>query len=79
MKINPVEKQQASPEVRAIYDEIEKRGGRLSNLAKMLAHKPEVLQTFLPFYQAIWAPGAVAPRLKGLAYLRASILIGCAY
>jgi alkylhydroperoxidase family enzyme len=45
----------------------------------MLGHKPEVLHTFAAFYQAIWAPGTLSPKLRELAYLRTSILNGCAY
>lgn len=80
MRIEPVEKEQAPETVRRIYDALEKQRGRPpGNLHKMLAHKPDVLRTFLPFYGAIWAPGALPDRLKELAYLRASILNGCAY
>lgn len=79
MQIRPVEKDQAAAAARAVYEEIEQRGGRVGNFWRMLAHKPEVLRTFRSYYQAVWAPGALEPRLKELAYLRASILNGCAY
>ena len=79
MQIRPVEKERAAEAARAVYEEIEQRGGRVGNFWRMLAHKPEVLRTFTPFYQAIWAPGALSPRLKELAYLRVSILNGCGY
>ncbi len=80
MRIEPVEKEQAPEAVRRIYDALEKQRGRPpGNLHKMLAHKPDVLRTFLPFYGAIWTSGALPDRLKELAYLRASILNGCAY
>ena len=79
MRIQPVEKEQAAEAARTVYEEIEGRGGRVGNFWRMLAHKPEVLRTFRSYYQAVWTPGALAPRLKELAYLRASILNGCAY
>ncbi|HEV8633816.1 MAG TPA: carboxymuconolactone decarboxylase family protein [Chloroflexota bacterium] len=79
MRIQPVEKGQAAEAARAVYDEIEQGGGRVSNFWRMLAHKPPVLRAFRSLYQAVWAPGALEPRLKELAYLRTSILNGCAY
>jgi alkylhydroperoxidase family enzyme len=45
----------------------------------MLAHKPDVLRAFNQLSGAIWAEGTLAPKLKELAYLRVSILNGCAY
>jgi alkylhydroperoxidase family enzyme len=79
MRIQPVEKEEASEAVQSVYREIERRAGRVSTLYKMLGHKPEVLHTFAAFYQAIWAPGTLSPKLRELAYLRTSILNGCAY
>lgn len=79
MRIQPIEKEQASEAVRSVYEEIERRAGRVSTFYKMLGHRPEVLRTFAAFYQALWAPGALPPKLKELAYLRTSILNSCAY
>jgi uncharacterized peroxidase-related enzyme len=45
----------------------------------MLAHKPEVLKTFVPMYEAIVGPGAVEQKFKELAYLKTSIVNGCEY
>jgi alkylhydroperoxidase family enzyme len=46
---------------------------------RVLAHKPDVLRAFNQLHTAIWADGALAAKLKHLAYLRASILDGCGY
>ncbi len=79
MRIAPLEKDEADEGVRQVYQAIESKVGRVGNFYKMLAHKPEVLRTFRQFYDAIWAPGALSPRLKELAYLRTSIRNGCEY
>lgn len=79
MKIEPIQSDQATEAVRDVYQAIERRTGRVATLYKMLAHKPEVLRTFDAFYQAIWAPGALESKLKVLAYLRTSLLNGCAF
>lgn len=79
MKIEPIDNTQASEPVRAVYDGLEKRTGRVSTFVKMLAHKPDVLRTFLEFYPQIVGPGKLSPKFKELAYLRTSIYNGCAY
>lgn len=79
MRIQPVEKEQAPEPVKRIYEALERDGGRVSNFLKMLAHKPDVLRTFNLLYAAVWAEGAVSPKLKELAYLRTSIVNGCEY
>lgn len=65
MRIQPVEKEQASEAVRSAYEAIERRGGRVSTFYKMLGHTPEVLRTFAAFYQAIWAPGGAPAKAEG--------------
>jgi hypothetical protein len=44
-----------------------------------MAHKPEVLKHFLPFYAAITGPGAVEQKLKEFAYLKTSLVNSCEY
>ena len=57
---------------------LEKRG-KVINFFKVLAYKPERLKTFLDFYQEFWREGKLPAVTKELAYLRTSILNGCAY
>ncbi len=79
MAIRPVEKNDAPESVRAIYEALEKSLGRVPNMFKMLAHRPGVLRTFLPFYNAVWAEGALPQKLKALAAVRTSVQNGCEY
>jgi hypothetical protein len=79
MRIEPVERDQARPVVRRIYDAIEQRTGMVSPFFKMLGNKPELLRAFNQLYGVVWAEGALAAKLKELAYLRVSILNGCGY
>lgn len=79
MQIHLIEKDQASGEVRRIYDALEQQSGSVSNFNKMLAHKPAVLRAFNQLSGALWAEGALDSKLKELAYLRVSIVNGCAY
>lgn len=79
MHIQPVEKDQAPDVVRRIYEALEQRTGSVSDFTKMLAHKPEVLRAFNQLFAAVMAEDALSRRLKELAFLRVSILNGCAY
>lgn len=79
MRISLIEKDQAPDAVKKIYEGLEQRTGRVTNLNKMLAHKPDVLRTFNLFYAAVWSEGVLSPKLKELAYLRTSIRNGCEY
>jgi alkylhydroperoxidase family enzyme len=79
VRIEPVNPQAAPPVVRRIFDSIEKGGGTVSNLLRMLAHKPDVLRAYNQLSGAVWAEGALSARVKDLAYLRVSILNGCEY
>ncbi len=79
MRIEPLEKNRVAEAARPIYDTLEKKMGRVLNFFKVMAHKPNVLGPFLEFYNQVWAPGALSPKIKELAYLRASIMNGCEY
>jgi len=79
MRIEPIEKEQTEGVLRRIYEALEQQSGSVSNLSKMLAHKPAVLRAYNQLSAAIWEEGALPNRLKELAYLRVSILNGCEY
>jgi len=78
MSVTPLEKQQVSGSAVGVYEGLEKRG-KVINFFKVLAYKPDILKTFLEFYQEVWREGKLAPVTKEFAYLRTSILNGCAY
>jgi len=74
-RLSYVEMENAPPEVREIYEKM--LGGQPGSVFKLLAHRPEVLKTFLPFYGSI---GRALPRkLYEMVYIRVSALNGCHY
>ena len=79
MRISLVEQDQAPPVVRRIYEALQLRSGSVAPYFKVLAHKPDVLRAFNQLHAAIWAEGALAAKLKHLAYLRVTILDGCGF
>jgi uncharacterized peroxidase-related enzyme len=77
--INPVLKDQAAPEIVGIFDKMTKRLGFMPNFFATLAHRPNVLKSFLDLYKAIMNEGTVEARFKELAYLKTAMINGCEY
>ena len=74
-RVSYVEMEQASPEVREIYEKVLK--GSPPNVHKLVAHRPEILQTFLPFYASVGR--SLERRLYEMVYIRVSMINGCHY
>ena len=79
MQIDLIERDTASDLVRRLYDGLEHAGRQVGNFYKVLAHKPDALRSFLQLFNAVMADGTLPLKLKELAYLRTSIINGCAY
>jgi hypothetical protein len=71
--------EQAADDVKPVYENLKQKHGKVPIFFAMLAHKPEVLKTFLPFDQAIIGPGPMEQKYKELVYLKISRLNGCEY
>ena len=74
-RISLIEPEQASPEVKEIYDK--QLRGKPGNVQKALAHRPEVLKSFLAFYSSVGR--ALERKLYELIYIRVSMINGCRY
>ena len=77
--VSPLTKEQASPEVKDTFEKLAARGGKVPNIFAAMAHRPAVLNAFLPLYKAVVNEGTVEAKYKELAYLRASTVNGCEY
>jgi len=77
--VNPLAKDQAAPEMHPVYEAMSKKFGKMPNIFGMMAHRPDVLAKFLPFYSAVMEGGTIEPRYKELAYLKTSLINGCEY
>jgi hypothetical protein len=77
--VTPLAEDRAPADLKPIYEGMKQRFGRMPNFFGVMAHKPEVLKNFLPFYSAITGPGAVEQKYKELAYLKTSLVNGCEY
>ena len=76
-----VEYGDASPEVRAVYDDImaTRRTDWINNFWKALAHDPATLRRTWESVKQIMAPGALDPLTKELIYVAVSATNQCGY
>ncbi len=76
-----VEYQDASPEVRAVYDDImaTRKTDWINNFWKALAHDPVTLRRTWQSIKEIMAPGALDPLLKEMIYVAVSVTNQCGY
>jgi uncharacterized peroxidase-related enzyme len=65
----------ASPEVLEIYEKTLR--GKPGNAQKAIAHRPEMLKNFLPFYASVGR--SLERKLYELIYIRVSLINGCHY
>jgi alkylhydroperoxidase family enzyme len=77
--VNPLTKEQAAPAAHDIYSALNQKMGKVPNFFATMAHRPDVLNKFVPLYGAIINEGTVEPRYKELAYLKTSLVNGCEY
>ena len=76
-----IEYEAASPEVRAVYDDIRATRGTdyINNFWKALANDPPLLARTWAQTRATMSPGALDPLVKELAYLAVSVTNNCEY
>ena len=76
-----IEEAAASPEVRAIYEDIKKTRNVdwINNFWKVIANDPAMLKRTWDSLKQIMAPGALDARTKEMVYLAVSITNGCDY
>jgi AhpD family alkylhydroperoxidase len=77
----PIEYEQASPAVRAVYDDImaTRKTDWVNNFWKVLAHDPPTLERLWTNVKQVMGPGALDPLTKELLYVAVSASNGCPY
>jgi AhpD family alkylhydroperoxidase len=76
-----IEYADASPEVRAIYDDImaTRQTDYINNFWKAIAHDPVTLRRTWESIKQIMAPGALDPLTKEMIYVAVSVTNQCGY
>jgi len=81
MPVKLIEYADASPEVRAVYDDIKKTRNvpDVNNFWKAVANDPATLKRTWETLKDVMAPGALDPLTKEMLYLAVSVAHGCEY
>ena len=74
-RVSYVEPDAAPPEVCGIYEEMLR--GKPDNEHQILAHRPEMMKNFLPFYGSVGR--SLERRLYEMVYIRVSMINACRY
>ena len=80
-KLTPIEYAEASPEVRAVFDDIKRVRNvpDVNNFWKYLAHDPAGLRRTWESIKQVMAEGALSPLVKEMIYVAVSVTNGCGY
>jgi AhpD family alkylhydroperoxidase len=76
-----IEYENASPEVRNVYDDImaTRKVDKVNNFWKALANDPATLRRTWESLKQVMAPGALDPLTKELIYVAVSVTNNCTY
>jgi len=74
-RVSYIEPQDASADLKEVYEKTLK--GKPGNIQKALAHRPDMLKAFLPFYASVGR--ALDRKLFELVYIRISMINQCHY
>jgi AhpD family alkylhydroperoxidase len=76
-----IEYKDASPAVRAVYDDImaTRKTDWINNFWKAIAHDPDTLKRTWEDIKQIMAPGALDPLTKEMIYVAVSVTNQCSY
>jgi AhpD family alkylhydroperoxidase len=77
----PIEYNDASPEVRTVYDDImaTRKTDWVNNFWKVLAHDPASLRRIWTNIKEVMGPGTIDPLVKEMLYVAISASNGCRY
>jgi len=73
-----LEKETATPEQQEILTKVTQKSGKIANIWKIWGHSPSMLDAFLVLNKAL-SKGTLDPKLRELAYVKASQVNDCAY
>ncbi len=75
--LEPVSDETASPAAKEIFNQVRAKINMVPNIFGTMGHAPEVLAASLKFSESF--KSGLDPKLRELAYLKASMINGCDY
>jgi len=78
-RISRLEKDQVDQPTQEIYDTYIAERGKVPNMFRTVAHRPEIFRTLIAHFRAVMNTGTVPAKLKELVIVRTSQLNNCEY
>jgi alkylhydroperoxidase family enzyme len=78
-RVRKIQKDQAEPKVKELFEKIEQNGARVLNLYRVTAHAADVLPHFLRLGNSLLSRTELSPKLRELAILRVAKLTNSEY
>jgi len=78
-RVRLVQKDQAPPEVKELFQQIEDNGARVMNVFKAVANSSHVVRNFTRMGNSLVGRTALSPKLRELTIMRVAKLCGCEY
>jgi hypothetical protein len=79
LRIKGVSKEQATEEVRKVFEEQEKQYGTILNTGPVYALRPTIQRGVQALQAGILASGLISPDLRHLLCMKAASINGCPY
>jgi len=77
-RIRYVEKESAGPEQEKILTQLTQKSGKIANMWKLWGHSPHTLEAYMAFSKSL-VKTSLDAKLRELAYIKTSLINGCAY
>jgi alkylhydroperoxidase family enzyme len=78
-RIRPLEPDDADPQVRALFERLQREQGQVPAMFRTMALRPELAATAEAHLRAVIFTGTVEPRLKEMLAVRVSQVNHCMY
>ena len=79
MRITRLDKSQVDPATAEIYEHYIHERGKVPNMMRTMAHRPELLRTLTAHFRAVMETGTVPAKLKELVIVRTTQINRCEY
>jgi 4-carboxymuconolactone decarboxylase len=78
-RVKLIQKEQAPPEIKELFQQIEDNGARIMNFYKVLANSPHVARNVIRLGNSLIGRAALSPKLRELTIMRIAKLCDCEY
>jgi 4-carboxymuconolactone decarboxylase len=78
-RVKLIQKEQAPPEIKELFQQIESNGARIINFYKVLANSPHVARNAIRLGNSLIGRTTLSPKLRELTIMRIAKLCDCEY